>query len=151
MQQAKELKTQDELKSQYADKIASEEKFMAENKAKEGVVVRPSGLQYKVLKEGTGRMPKVNEKVKVHYHGTLLDGTVFDSSVDRGEPAEFSVGQLIRGFNEALLLMPEGSKWVVYIPYDLAYGAADRGAIKPFSNLVFEIELLEVEPADDAK
>ncbi len=151
MQQAKELKSQEELKSQYADKIASEEKFMTDNKTKDGVIVRPSGLQYKVLKEGAGRVPKVNEKVKVHYHGTLLDGTVFDSSVDRGEPVEFNVGQLIRGFNEALLLMPEGSKWTVYIPYSLAYGAANQGVIKPFSNLIFEIELLEVEKPDTAE
>ena len=149
-QVAKEAKAQEELKSQYTEKIAEGEKFMAENKAKEGVITRPSGLQYKILKEGTGRTPKVNEKVKVHYHGTLLDGTVFDSSVDRGEPVEFRVGQLIRGFNEALMIMPEGSKWIVYIPYDLAYGGADQGAIKPFSNLIFEIELIEVEqPASE--
>lgn len=146
MQQVKELKSQEEAKALYAEKIALGEKFMEDNKAKEGVVVRPSGLQYKVLKEGSGRMPKVNEKVKVHYHGTLLDGTVFDSSVERGEPIDFSVGQLIRGFNEALLLMPEGSKWIVYIPYDLAYGGANQGKIEPYSNLIFEIELLEVEP-----
>lgn len=146
MQQVKELRAQEETKAKYADKIAAEAKFMEENKAKEGVVVRESGLQYKVLKEGSGRVPTVNERVKVHYHGTLLDGSVFDSSVERGEPVEFSVGQLIRGFNEALMLMPEGSKWIVYIPYDLAYGAANQGKIEPFSDLIFEIELLEVEP-----
>lgn len=143
-QAKKEKEAQEALKTQYANKIAEGEKFMQENKLKDGVVSLSSGLQYKILKAGTGRMPEANDKVKVHYHGMLLDGTVFDSSVDRGEPIEFSVGQLIRGFNEALLLMPEGSKWVVYIPYDLAYGGADQGVIKPFSNLIFEIELLKV-------
>lgn len=137
-------KQEEELKKQYSDKIEKEAKIFQENKNKQGITVRPSGLQYEVLKKGTGVIPKVHDKVKVHYHGTLIDGTVFDSSVDRGEPVEFSVGQLIRGFNEALLIMPEGSKWKVYIPYDLAYGAADMGMIKPFSNLIFEIELLQV-------
>lgn len=143
-QQERELKAQEAEKVKYADKIAEGDKFMQENKTKDGVVSLPSGLQYKVLTAGTGRIPVANDRVKVHYHGSLLDGTVFDSSVDRGEPVEFNVGQLIRGFNEALLLMPEGSKWIVYIPYDLAYGGANQGVISPFSNLIFEIELLKV-------
>lgn len=145
MQEENDLKAAEELKSQYADKIAEEAKFFEENKSKPGIIVRPSGLQYKIEKKGTGIIPEVNDKVKVHYHGTLLDGTVFDSSVDRGEPIEFNVGQLIRGFNEALLLMPKGSKWTLYIPYELAYGGKDMGVIKPFSGLIFEVELLDVE------
>lgn len=132
------------LKEQYAETIAEGEKFMAENEAKPGVISLPSGLQYKVLKKGEGAIPQNGEKVTVHYHGTLLDGTVFDSSVDRGEPISFNVGQLIKGWNEALMLMPEGSKWVLYIPYDLAYGTRDQGPIKPFSNLIFEVELIKV-------
>lgn len=132
------------LKEQYAETIAEGEKFMAENEAKPGVISLPSGLQYKVLKKGEGAIPQNGEQVTVHYHGTLLDGTVFDSSVDRGEPISFNVGQLIKGWNEALMLMPEGSKWVLYIPYDLAYGTRDQGPIKPFSNLIFEVELIKV-------
>lgn len=148
MQEDKERKAAEELKTQYADKIAKETAFFEENKSKPGIVTRPSGLQYKVVKEGNGVIPEVNDKVKVHYHGTLLDGTVFDSSVDRGEPIEFNVGQLIRGWNEALLLMPQGSKWTLYIPYDLGYGDKDMGVIKPFSGLIFEVELLEVEKSN---
>ena len=139
------------MKDQYNDKIDSEAKYMAANKKKKGVITCPSGLQYKIVTKGSGIRPEANGKVKVNYHGTLLDGTVFDSSVDRGEPIEFRVGQLIKGFNEALLLMPQGSKWIIYIPYDLAYGAADQGTIKPFSNLIFEVELLEVEAQNAAK
>lgn len=144
VQKRKEEEKELDLKAQYADKIAAGQKFFAENKVKADVVTLPSGLQYKVEKEGTGVKGTANEKVKVHYKGTLLDGTVFDSSYERGEPADFAIGQLIQGFNEALLLMPEGSKWTVYIPYNLAYGSADRGVIKPFSDLIFEIELLQV-------
>lgn len=144
VQKVKEAEKEVELKAQYADKIAAGQKFFTENKAKADVVTLPSGLQYKVDREGTGPKGAANEKVKVHYKGTLLDGTVFDSSYERGEPADFAIGQLIQGFNEALLLMPEGSKWTVYIPYNLAYGSADRGVIKPFSDLIFEIELLHV-------
>lgn len=143
-QEAKEAKMAEDAKSQYATQIAEGEKFMAENKAKEDVVTLPSGLQYKVLTEGAGEKPTASDRVKVHYTGTLLDGTVFDSSVDRGEPTTFGVGQVIKGWTEALQLMPVGSKWIVYIPYDLAYGSRDQGAIKPFSNLIFEVELLEI-------
>ena len=143
--QAKENKDAESMKVEYAQKIADQQAFMEANKMKPGVVVTPSGLQYKIDKAGNGPQPQMNEKVTVHYKGMLLDGTVFDSSYDRGEPASFAVGQLIKGFNEALLLMPEGSKWTVYIPYDLAYGTVDRGGpIKPYSDLIFEIELIKV-------
>ena len=121
------------------------EKFLAENKTKEDVITTESGLQYKVEKEGTGEKPTAADRVKVHYTGTLLDGTKFDSSVDRGEPAEFGVSQVIRGWTEGLQIMPAGSKYIFWIPSDLAYG--ERGAgqdIKPNSVLKFEVELLEV-------
>ncbi len=144
-QQIKEEKQAEGLKSQYAEQIAAGDKFMAENKEKAGVVVLPDGLQYKVVTMGTGEVPTANDRVKVHYHGTLIDGTVFDSSVDRGEPITFGVSQVIKGWTEALQMMPVGSKWILYIPYDLAYGSRDQGAIKPFSNLIFEVELLEIE------
>lgn len=147
--QATEQKEMEAMKAQYKDKIAESDKFFAQNKKKKGIVTRPSGLQYKIERKGNGAIPKVGERVKVHYHGTLLDGTVFDSSVERGESVEFSVGQLIRGWNEALLLMPAGSKWTLYIPYDLAYNAMDQGIIKPFSSLIFEVELIEVESGDN--
>lgn len=119
--------------------------FLAANKAKQGVVTLPSGLQYEIIKEGTGPKPTVEDQVKCHYHGTTIDGKVFDSSVDRGEPATFPVGQVIPGWTEALQLMPVGSKWKLYIPSALAYG--ERGAgndIKPNSALIFEVELLEI-------
>ena len=121
------------------------DKFLAENKTKEGVITTESGLQYKVEKEGTGAKPTATDKVKVHYTGTLLDGTKFDSSVDRGEPAEFGVGQVIKGWTEGLQIMPVGSKYIFWIPAELAYG--ERGAgqdIKPNSVLKFEVELLDI-------
>ena len=121
------------------------EKFLAENKTKKDVITTESGLQYKVEKEGTGAKPTATDKVKVHYTGTLLDGTKFDSSVDRGEPAEFGVGQVIKGWTEGLQIMPVGSKYIFWIPAELAYG--ERGAgqdIKPNSTLKFEIELLDI-------
>lgn len=119
--------------------------FLAENKTKAGVVTTASGLQYQVLTEGKGAKPTANDKVKVHYTGKLLDGKVFDSSVERGQPAEFPVTGVIPGWVEALQLMPVGSKWQLFIPADLAYG--DRGAgsdIAPGSTLVFEVELLDI-------
>ncbi|WP_319231510.1 FKBP-type peptidyl-prolyl cis-trans isomerase [Draconibacterium orientale] len=120
-------------------------KFLEENKAREGVTTTESGLQYEVLTEGTGEKPTATDKVRVHYHGTLIDGTVFDSSVDRGEPAVFGVNQVISGWTEALQLMPVGSKWKVFIPSDLAYGPRGAGAdIGPNAALVFEVELLEI-------
>lgn len=121
------------------------ESFLAENKKRTGVVTTESGLQYEILKAGEGAKPALNERVKVHYHGTLIDGSVFDSSVERGEPIDLSVSGVIQGWTEALQLMPAGSKWKLFIPYQLAYG--DRGAgpkISPKSALVFEVELLEI-------
>ena len=108
-------------------KIEEGKKFLDENSKKEGVITLASGLQYKVINEGTGPKPKLEDKVTTHYHGTLLDGTVFDSSVDRGEPASFPVGGVIKGWTEALQLMSVGSKWKLYVPYNLAYG--ERGAV----------------------
>jgi FKBP-type peptidyl-prolyl cis-trans isomerase FklB len=140
-----QAKQEEAQKIEYAGQIAEGEKFLAENKMKDGVVALPSGLQYKVIKNGDGAKPVSTDRVKVHYHGTLMDGTVFDSSIQRGEPAVFGVGQVIKGWTEALQLMPVGSKWVLYIPYDLAYGAREAGTIKPFSNLIFEVELLDIE------
>ena len=121
------------------------EKFLAENKTKEGVVTTDSGLQYIVLNEGTGAMPKLTDRVKVHYHGTLIDGTVFDSSIDKGKPYETGVNQVVKGWIEALQIMKVGSKYKLFVPQELAYGANPRpGVIKPFMPLIFEIELLEI-------
>lgn len=121
------------------------EKFLAENKLRDSVVTTASGLQYKVLKLGKGALPTDTSRVKVHYHGTLIDGTVFDSSVDRGEPAVFGVNQVIKGWTEALKLMPVGSKYRLFIPQELAYGKQDQGTIKPFSTLIFDVELISIE------
>jgi FKBP-type peptidyl-prolyl cis-trans isomerase FklB len=126
------------------NKIAGEQ-FLAENAKKEGVVVLDNGLQYEVLVKGEGAMPEITDKVYTHYHGMLIDGTVFDSSVERGEAIEFPLNRVIRGWTEILQLMPEGSKWRVYIPYDLAYGVQGAGGdIGPYSALIFEIELIEI-------
>ncbi len=141
MQQLQEKKNE-EL---YGENRRQGEEFLAENKTKEGVVTTESGLQYKVIKMGKGKKPSATDRVKVHYHGTLVDGTVFDSSVNRGEPATFGVNQVIKGWTEALQLMPVGSKWTLYIPYNLAYGAQNTGTIKPYSALIFEVELLGIE------
>lgn len=145
VQKVKEAEKAEELKSTYATEIAEGEKFLEENKTKPGVITLPSGLQYRVDIATSGEKPKSGDRVKAHYRGTLLDGTVFDSSYDRGEPLSLTVGQLIQGWNEALPLMPVGSKWTLYIPYNLAYGANGQGQIKPFSTLIFEIELREIE------
>ncbi len=122
------------------------EDFLAGNKSKVGVVSLPSGLQYQILKEGTGSKPTINDTVKCHYHGTLIDGTVFDSSVDRGQPAEFPVGGVIKGWVEALPLMPVGSKWKLFIPSELAYGnySPPGSKIGPGSALIFDVELLDI-------
>lgn len=120
--------------------------FLAENKKKAGVVELPSGMQYEILKDGTGESPKATDKVTTHYTGTLMDGTVFDSSIERGQPAQFPVNGVIRGWTEALQLMKPGSKWKLYIPSDLAYG--DGGSppkIGPGALLIFEVELISVD------
>ncbi len=132
-------------KSQSASIIEEGQKFLAENGKKPGVVTLPSGLQYMIMKEGTGAMPKATDKVTTHYTGTLLNGEVFDSSVERGQPATFPVNGVIKGWTEALQLMKVGSKWKLFIPYDLAYGERGAGGqIKPYATLVFEVELLEI-------
>jgi len=121
------------------------EAFLVENKKKPGVVTLPSGLQYQIMKKGDGPLPAATDKVKCHYHGTLIDGTVFDSSVERGQPAEFPVNGVIQGWVEALQLMPVGSKWKLFIPSNLAYGDNAAGPKIPGgSTLVFEVELLEI-------
>jgi len=121
------------------------EEFLAANKNKPGIMTTASGLQYQVLKEGTGPKPGLTDKVKVHYHGTLIDGRVFDSSVDRGQPIELSVNGVIPGWTEALQLMPVGSKWKLFIPSNLAYGDQQAGAlIAPGSTLIFDVELLDI-------
>lgn len=119
-------------------------KFLEENKKKEGIKVTASGLQYEILQEGKGKTPKATDTVRVHYRGTLVDGTQFDSSYDRNEPAEFPVNGVIKGWTEALQMMKEGSKWKLFIPSELAYGARGRPSIPPNSVLIFEVELLEV-------
>ena len=119
--------------------------FLEENKKRPGIVTLPSGLQYEVINEGTGKKPKATDQVRCHYEGTLVDGTLFDSSIKRGQPAIFGVNQVIPGWVEALQLMPEGAKWKLYIPSDLAYGAQGAGEmIPPHSTLIFEVELLEI-------
>lgn len=124
--------------------------FLAANAQKSDVVSLPSGAQYKILKTGDwtnkGVHPTATDQVKVHYHGTLIDGTVFDSSVERGEPITFGLNQVIKGWTEVVQLMQEGDKWVVYLPFDLAYGARGSGPIGAYSTLIFEIELIQVNP-----
>ena len=120
--------------------------FLEENSKKDNVVSLPSGLQYEIITEGSGAKPKATDSVKCHYHGTLLDGTVFDSSVQRGQPAVFGVNQVIKGWVEALQLMSVGSKWKLFIPSSLAYGSQGAGnSIEPNSTLIFEVELLGIE------
>ncbi|MBK7134460.1 MAG: FKBP-type peptidyl-prolyl cis-trans isomerase [Bacteroidales bacterium] len=132
-------------KEVYKEYIAQNEAFLAQNKAKEGVTTTASGLQYEVVKMGTGPKPTVESTVKVHYVGTLIDGTEFDSSIKRNEPAQFPVSGVIAGWTEALQLMPVGSKFKLVLPESVAYGANGAGeVIKPFSTLVFEVELLEI-------
>jgi FKBP-type peptidyl-prolyl cis-trans isomerase FklB len=132
-------------KELYKDYIAQNEAFLENNKKKEGVITTPSGLQYEVIKMGTGPKPTAESTVRVHYTGTLIDGTEFDSSVKRGQPVEFPVIGVIPGWTEALQLMPVGSKFKLYIPENLGYGAQGAGdVIKPFSTLIFEVELLDI-------
>ena len=129
-----------------AANIEAGKKFLEENKKREGVVTLPSGLQYEVITEGNvGRYAKATDQVQCHYEGTLIDGTLFDSSIKRGQPATFGVNQVIPGWVEALQLMPEGARWKLYIPSDLAYGAQGAGEmIPPHSTLVFEVELQKI-------
>ena len=124
---------------------AEGEQYLADNASKEGVITLPSGLQYMVIKEGNGQKPKATDKVKCHYEGFLIDGTVFDSSVQRGEPAVFPLNQVIAGWTEGLQLMQEGAKYRFFIPYNRAYGEHGAGAmIPPFAALIFDVELIEV-------
>ncbi|WP_317125894.1 FKBP-type peptidyl-prolyl cis-trans isomerase [Sandaracinomonas limnophila] len=144
------MKNQEKMQAEEAKKFEPNrlegEKWLAANAKKQGIVTTASGLQYEIIKAGDGPKPTANDKVKTHYHGTLIDGTVFDSSVNRGEPVTFPVGGVIPGWVEALQLMPVGSKWKLYIPQNLAYGARAAGEkIKPYTALVFEVELLSIE------
>lgn len=136
---------QEMASKQFEAKLTQGESFLAQNKTRAGVVTTESGLQYEVLQIGTGVKPKATDSVLTHYHGTLLNGEVFDSSVMRGQPIEFGVNQVISGWTEALQLMPCGSKWRLFIPYDLAYGERGAGgSIGPYETLVFEVELIAV-------
>lgn len=141
----------DKFFTELADKINSQniavgKAFLEKNKKEEGVIELPSGLQYKVLKEGNGKKPKATDKVRCHYEGMLLDGTIFDSSIKRGEPAVFGVNQVIQGWVEALQLMQEGAKWRLFIPSEMAYGARGAGnSIPPHATLIFDVELISVE------
>jgi FKBP-type peptidyl-prolyl cis-trans isomerase FklB len=136
--------TQKQNASGSENKKAGED-FLAQNKDKEGVKTLPSGLQYQVLQEGSGNSPAASDTVTTHYHGTLIDGTVFDSSYERGQPATFPVNGVIAGWTEALQMMKEGSKWRLFIPSNLAYGTQGAGdAIGPNSTLIFDVELLSV-------
>lgn len=128
-----------------AENIEKGKTFLTENAKKEGIITLPSGLQYQVLEEGNGKKPSATDRVKCHYEGTLIDGTLFDSSVKRGQPAVFGVNQVIKGWVEALQLMSEGAKWRLFIPSELGYGAQQAGElIPPHSTLIFEVELIEV-------
>lgn len=141
----KQQLTQEKEKENMGPKIKEGEDFLAENGKRKSVVTTESGLQYEILVKGDGPKPTLTDEVETHYHGTLLDGTVFDSSVDRGESISFPVSGVIKGWTEALQLMPVGSKWKLYIPYNLAYG--ERGAgkmIGPYSALIFEVELISI-------
>ena len=146
-QKKQEMARQEEMKKAEQVKIDGE-KFLEENKKKEGVITTASGLQYIVLKEGTGKQPTATSNVTVHYHGTTPDGTVFDSSVERGQPATFGLNQVIKGWTEGVQLMKEGAKYKFFIPQELAYGAnapqGGQGPIKPFMPLIFEVELISV-------
>lgn len=150
--------TERTLLKKYADNKAAGEKFLAENKEKEGVITTESGLQYKIITKGKGEIPQKDSRVKLHYRGTLIDGTEFESSSKyknkngNAQPATFRVNQVIKGWSEALCMMPVGSKWEIYIPQELAYGNRQAGQlIKPFSTLVFEVELLDIVKEDPNK
>ena len=126
--------------------IEEGKKFLEENSKKDGIITLESGLQYQVLKSAEGPKPTINDQVTTHYHGTLLDGTVFDSSIERGQPATFPVSGVIKGWTEALQLMTVGSKWKLFVPYDLAYGERSAGPkIGPYTTLIFEVELISID------
>jgi FKBP-type peptidyl-prolyl cis-trans isomerase FklB len=132
-------------KKKFAGAMEEGQKFLAENGKRPGVKTTASGLQYEIMKDGVGESPKATDKVTTHYHGTLLNGKVFDSSVQRGQPIDFPVNGVIQGWQEALQLMKVGSKWKLFVPYNLAYGERGAGAdIGPYSTLVFEVELLKI-------
>ncbi|MCQ2223064.1 MAG: FKBP-type peptidyl-prolyl cis-trans isomerase [Bacteroidaceae bacterium] len=131
-------------KAKYAAAIKTNEDFLKANAKNDSVQTTESGLQYKILTKGTGEIPTASQRVKVHYRGTLIDGTEFDSSYKRNQPTTFACNQVIKGWTEALTIMPVGSKWVLYIPQDLAYGDRENGQIPPYSTLIFEVELLEI-------
>lgn len=138
-----------QMEAQYGANRKAGEAFLAKNKKVAGVITLPSGVQYKVLKEGNGPVPTADTRVKVHYEGKLLDGTVFDSSYERKEPATLMPTQVIPGWTEILTKMPVGSTWEVYIPQDQAYGSREAGKIKPFSCLIFKIELISIEKGEE--
>jgi len=133
-------------KKQFDKNITEGKEFLLKNSKRDEVTVLPSGLQYEIINKGDGAIPKLTDKVTTHYHGTLINGTVFDSSVNRGEPATFPVNGVIKGWIESLQLMPTGSKWRIYVPEDLAYGANPHpgGPIEPYSTLIFDIELISI-------
>ncbi len=136
---------QEEQTRQVKQQAATGEQFLAHNRTRPGVVTLESGLQYEILNQGDGPKPAATDTVSTHYHGTLVDGTVFDSSVERGTPAQFPVNRVIAGWTEALQLMPVGSKWRLFIPYQLAYGERGAGgSIAPFAALIFDVELLAI-------
>ena len=137
-------KDEDNNDTSYEVYLKQGEDFLAENAKREGVIVTSSGLQYEVLQEGTGKSPLATDIVRCHYEGRLIDGTVFDSSYKRGEPSEFALNQVIKGWTEGLQLMKEGSKYRFYIPYYLAYGSRGVSIIPPYSALIFDVELIEV-------
>jgi len=145
-QEEKRLAKQEEMNKEiYKGNIARGDSFLQANRTKEGVIVTESGLQYKILKLGTGQKPTENDVVKVNYKGSFINGTQFDSSYDRGQPAEFQLNSVIKGWSEGLQLMPQGSKFMLFVPENLAYGANGAGGvIEPFTTLIFEVELLEV-------
>lgn len=141
---SEEIKTK-ALEAKYGEYKKENEEFLVNNKTKDGIKVTESGLQYRIIKEGKGAIPAKNSRVKVHYKGTMIDGTEFDSSYERKEPTTFRADQVIKGWTEALTMMPVGSKWELYIPQELGYGSREAGKIKPFSTLIFEVELISIE------
>lgn len=145
-QKRKEAEYAKQIEANAADNLAKQQAFMQDNAKKRAVTTTASGLQYQILTNGTGKRPKATDRVKVHYEGRLLDGTVFDSSYKRGEPAVFPLNQVIKGWTEGLQLMQAGSKYRLFVPASLAYGAAGNSDIEPNSLLIFDVELLEINP-----